>query len=1172
MPNTYTEQGILTRLNTMPDGIKLGSLSKGNFGSIVANVFHNTTKVPNSSYNQSDRQMVTGAEAYAYRPEVIRDTLLVMTVGQRAWLTQRLSPVQILPETAKVLVWQVTKFKQSLATQVPHLGISRQSRHERIKVQAAVKRIGKMYTMEHDFMNTREGLRYHLAQLEQMANSMRDTIYYDILHTVVNAHEWERNFIRNRKLFNDLSADEYFREQIWAFAILQKQENAFPIMAANIEERMTYWGGEADVFIIPPQIMRYVNLVPTENTEFMKAGPVGQQRLYDSLKPYSVSGVNDVFVARSYFQDEMMGARQLLEDTKEFGEFYPMRTPDYDPDVPYRTKHMHIMVYSYIRDSLVELKAKKMLNHCHLFTETGDPLYLNKIPDFYEPFAEPEHMGKDLWNYADSNGKAQEVVFFGQMEARYFTVEDKEHMAHTVINAMRSQLRDSACDDMLCAFNDGIDLLRRIQSIGASPGVLTDMFALASASGIDEPASTASLSTTIGLPEFRQDPSTGFLSAAPIGGTFNALLPGLQSEAGFRYLIRYGGANLADEKKKAARFLEAVGSIASYLEDFFPGNLALHPEFVSSVWQFPSLTSNLVDNLLLGGYNPPIFIRSGVDGSNLTNLLTRMVAELPVNSPFTFSVSDTVAQGGGATREQLVSLYVIIALLKVASAAFASGSLDQAAADGINAVLGRSAAAPFTITLVDSNQITALMANLYAVPGTGAAFGRLDTVEARQALAEPLLEQAGAVLANGERGAYFRSPFLASYAFAESLSRNPDDRFRIGDPTQPSVPVEPVDALPMIVGKNAPSDVPLVSSLMSTVLAATQLEMHNNGVGMDISAAPDYAYPQESAAVSAARYYSQGRNPIVAVPQGNLAIFSETARAAIADGVALFTNTLQASWSAIDANTPNPLLRAIMHVYDLTPVSRMAYEKWFKNNILSNIDFYITRPHIQVSALDVIKVKAGSDTMITGVAPGQFELGDDPNVQGHLGTMTSKHAILMMKPENVCNQKGAMINGVLGGLNTVPIDPAKYDMGLGNFDGQDMIVIPVARRDHFEGNVLSLTGSLRTAETRALSLKTEAKESQYDTHPRMNKIFGFRQNRSGVNTEASVVAALQDEYSNVICLAGTHVTVEPRTSKFKYAVQGDSYLSGLISPKCGQLLSGKMVKRPDNAWKGYTEL
>lgn len=1169
MPNTYTEQGILTRLNTMPDGIKLGSLSKGGFGSIVANVFHNTTKVPNSSYNQSDRQMVTGAEAYAYRPEVIRDTLLVMTVGQRAWLTQRLSPVQILPETAKVLVWQVTKFKQSLATQVPHLGISRQSRHERIKVQAAVKRVGKMYSMEHDFMNTREGLRYHLAQLEQMANSMRDTIYYDILHTVVNAHEWERNFIRNRKLFNDLSADEYFRDQIWSFAILQKQENAFPIMAANIEERMTYWGGEADVFIIPPQIMRYVNLVPNENTEFMKAGPIGQQRLYDSLRPYAVSGVNDVFVARSYFQDEMMGARQLLEDTKEFGEFYPMRAPDYDPDVPHRTKHMHIMIYSYIRDSLVELKAKKMLKHSHLFTEAGGPLYMSNIPDAYEPFADPEHMQKDLWNYVDAAGKTQKVVLFGQMEGRYFTVEDKEHQAHTVINAMRTHLRGGACDDLLCAFNEGTDLLRRIQAIGASPSVLNEIADLAALSGVDLPAETPdSLSPTVGLPEYRQDPSTGFLRTAP-AAPLESLLPGLQSEAGLRYLIRYGGPNLADEKKKAARFLEAVGTIADYLQDFFPGNIALSSQFVSSVWQFPSATSSLVDNLLIGGYNPPIFIRSGAGGESLRGLVTRLAADL-AGSSFDFDVAGTL--GPAPTDDQLVALYVVVALLKVAQRAEANNSLTAQAIADIGAAVGRRGGPPVVVTLPGTADLLQLMTDLSQIAGAGPAFGQLVTPASRESLRNQLTAQAEAVLEQGARGAYFRSPFLASYAFASALARNPDDRFRIGSPLMPSMPALPEDALPMIVGNSASSDVAFASSLMSTSLAATQLEMRNNGVGMEIAAAADYNYPTESAAVQAVRFYSGGQNLLAGIDADRLATYSETARMAIQSSNALFTNTLQASWKAIDVNTPNPLLRAIMHIYDLTPVTRLAYEKWFKNNILPNIDFYITRPHIQVSALDVIKIKAGSDTMITGVAPGQFELGDDPNVQSHMGTMTSKHAILMMKPENVCNHKGAMINGVLGGLNTVPIDPRKYDMGLGNFDGQDMIVIPVARRDHFEGNVLSLTGNLHTVETRSLSLKTDGKESQYDTHPRMNKIFGFRQNRAGVNTEASVVAALQDEYSNVICLAGTHVTVEPRTNKFKYAIQGDSYLSGLISPKCGQLLSGKMVQRPAGAWKGYTTL
>lgn len=1186
MPNTYTEQGILTRLNTMPDGIKLGSLAKGGFGSIVANVFHNTTNVPYSSYNQNDRQMVTGAEAYAYRPEVIRDTLLVMTVSQRAWLTQRLSPVMILPETAKVLVWQVTKFKQSLATQVPHLGISRQSRHERIKVQAAVKRIGKMYTMEHDFMNTREGLRYHLAQLEQMANSMRDTIYYDILHTVVNAHEWERNFVRTRKLFNELSADEYFRNQIWSFAILQKLENAFPIMATNIEERMTYWGGEADVFIIPPQIIRYVNLVPTENTEFMKAGPIGQQRLYDSLRPYAVSGVNDVFIARSYFQDEMMGARQLLEDTKEFGEYYPMRTPDYDPDVPYRTKHMHIKIYSYIRDAMVELKAKDMLQHCHLFNEDGSPLYLNQIPDAYEPFAREADRHTDLWYTppAPSSNQPGRVEIFGQMEPRYFTVEDKEHMAHTVVNALRTHLNEAGCNSLLCDFSEGLDLLRRIQNIAASPETLNAIADLATRAGLAPVnAVSASLSATVGLPEYRQDPTTGFIAAAPAAAApFETLLPGLQSEAGLRYLIRYGGAALAEEKRKAEKFLASLSTISRYLASWFPGNLALSSMFVSSVWQFPSATGSLLDNLLLDGVNPALFIQRGAGGPGLLNLIKQVIAGFAANSPFIFDVDASIAAAAGAanqagnvfmTPDRRIALWSLVSLLQIAESV--RPSLDAAQITAIRARFNfapdpAAPAANDTIAILGTVDLPPLMQDLTQVAAP--AYGGIDTDEKRTALLDSLSRQAEAVINSPIQGTYFRSPFLVSRAFAESLQRLGDPRFQVGNPTSPDVPTTPEDALPMIVGNNSSASAgPFFSTLMSTAMGATMADMLVSGGGMNVGAAADYTYPTESAARRAALYFSS-TNPLAVIPPENIPIFSETARAAIERSNTLFTSNLQESWAAIDAYTPDVLLRAIMHIYDLTPVHRMAYEQWFGNNILSNIDFYITRPHIQVSALDVIKIKAGSDTMITGVAPGQFELGDDPNVQAHLGTMTSKHVIMMMKPENVCNQKGAMINGVLGGLNTVPIDPRKYDMGLGNFDGQDMIVVPISRRDRFEGNVLSLTGNLRIAETRALSLKTDANEVQYETYPRMNKIFGFLQNRSGVNTEASVVASLQDEYSNVLCLAGPHVTVEPRTNKFKFAVRGDSYLSGLIAPKCGQLLSGKMVKLQDDAWKGYTEI
>lgn len=1180
----------------MPDGIKLGSLAKGGFGSIVDNVFRNTTNVPWSSYNRDDAQMITGAEAYAYRPEVIRDSLIVMTVGQRAWLTQRLSPVAIIPETTKVITWQVTRFKQTMATQVPNLGIPRQSRHERIKVQAAVQRFGKAYSMEHDFMNTREGLRYHLAMLEQMANSMRDTIYYDILSKVVDAHEWERSFVRQKKLFIEQSADEYFRKQVWSFAILQKQHNAFPIMAADIEEKMTYWGGDADVFIIPPQIIRYVNLVPRENNSFMEAGPIGQQRLYDSIRPFATSGVNDVFIARSYFQDEMMGARQLLEDTKEFGEFYRMASPEYDPDVEHRTKHMHIQIYSHTRDAMAEIKVKTALKHCHLFiqggADDGAPLYIDNIEDGYGPYARSGDEQLDLWSYRtmDANGvvKSENAELFGQMEPRYFPVEDKQHLAHTVVAAIRNNIGADSCSKLLCDFNAGLDLLRRIQGIGGAD--LDRVLAIARAAAFGTSQRVNPLSPTVGLEEFRQDPTTGFVASAPAAGVLDRLLPGLQSEAGLRYLIRYGEASLNAEKEIAAKFLAAVGEIVRYLDTLFPGNLALSESFVSSVWQFPTNLTAMIDNLLTDGYNPPLFVRAGANAAAPVAVLQDMINGWNDGagnaSPLRFELSESIAEANAGLQNpadpsdgQVDYAFIVVGMITLMNPA----RLDPAQTGVVAGIIGRRASA-------GGDEI----ANIVSRVADGASEGRAIAVQLRaaapaaasgvarddalNAFVASLLSQARQVRATGG-GRYYRTPFLVSRALATYLERNPNPDVLVGNPAFPDLPTQPAEALPMIVGSRQPGESGFNSALMSTLISATLGDMYmgarsaSENVGMDIGAAPSYSYPVRTPATRAAIFFGGGQNPAAQVPAANqLDVYSETARFLISSGAALFTQNMQASWRAIDSFTPNPLHRAIMHIYDLTPIHKRAYEQWIANNILLNIDFYVVRPHIQVSALDVIKVKAGSDTMMTGVAPGQFEVGDDPNTQSHLGTMTSKHVILVLKPENVCNQKGAMINGVLGGLGTNPIDPRDYDMAHGDFTNQDIIYIPVSRRDTIDGNVLSLTGSLEIAELQMLSLKLDSKGPQYETYPRMNKVFGFIQNRVGSASEDSVVGAAAYERSNVICLAGTHITVDPLSNKFKFAVQGASYLTGLISPKCGDLLSGKMVARSETAWSKFVEV
>lgn len=1201
---TYTQAGALARLNVMPDGVKLGSLSKGGFGSIVSNVFHNTTSVPYSSYNKDDAQMTTGAEAYAYRPEVIRDTLLVMTVGQRAWLTQRLSPVQIMPETAKILTWTTTKFKNSFATQVPNLGIPRLARYEKIKVQAAMKRTGKAYAMEHDFMSMREGLRYHLAQLEQIANAMRDTIYHDILFTVVNAHQWERNYIRQKKIYGDQSAEEYFRDQVWAFAMLQKEKNAFPKMDAQIDERMTWWGGQADTYIIPPQIIRYVNLVPRENNSFMEAGPIGQQRLYDSIRPYATVNTTDVFVARSYLQDEMVGARQLLEDTKEFGEFYRMQAPRYNPDAPYRTSHCNIMIFSFKHDEMREITQEWALDAAGLFRADNDePIYLSDAGPYR--LTSNNRSGEeqlDIFNFSYvENGvtKYSNARFFGEMEPRYFNLDDKIYMANTVLNTLRQKL-GTGCGDLLCNFSEGIGLLRRIQAIGGTDANLTILLAIADAAGVGLSARVdALLSPTLGLPEFVQDPATGFLGPAA-GFVLRQLIPGLQSEAGLRFLIRYGTNELSAEKLIAAKFLTAVNDIARHLESYFPNNVALSREFVSSVWQYPTASTGFVDNLLAGGYNPPLFIRAAGAGALAAGdayriALNNFIQGVPV--AFQLDLAETLG-AAGVTDLSRDYLFVIVGLLQFLAR---QPLADQAAIDAFKVAIGMedvpaagNVAAFIRVNLPAlaseqdaANQLDTLLDNLAA---NFATFANFANANARRTFITTLMEQSEALRNSGQiiGSDFYRSPFLVSRALASSLSGNSNvaaairNRFRVANPSFPDIPASPEQALPSIIG--ARSDAPgitFTSALLSQIAAmniadpnpTASAEQQGQYTGVEtvmVGAAPAYNYPMRSPAASAAASLRAqfGVQVPAAVARDT---YTDTARLALKLGNRMFGAGMIAGWASVEANVPDALLAAIIHVYDLTPIHRRAFIQWYNNDILTPIDFYITRPHIQVSQLNVVKMKAGSDTMITGVSPGQFEVADDAATQSHIGTVTGKHGVLMMKPENVCNQKGAMINGVLGGLGVNMIDPAKYDMGMGNFTNQDIIVIPVARRDRFDGNVLSLTGSLDTVETRALGLAQE-KGVQFETYPRVNRRYGFIEGRSGVNTEDTAVAAMQDEYTNVICLAGTHVTVDQRTSEYKYVRKGQSFLTGLIWPKCGNLLAGKMTGLPEVMWSTFVEL
>lgn len=1237
MPPSYTQAQVLNQMAGLPDALPFGKLweqANGGSNSILANVFRNTMTNPKQGYDRTDQQITTGAEAYFGSVQVISDTFSVMTLTDDNWLTKVFAPIVPMPENVKSFAMNKTIFKGAMASEVPHLGVPRLARSERHTVQATLDRIGFGYVMEHDFMNTREGLRYHLGHLQQMANAMLEAVKYDIMFTALDAYKFERDYIKDHNLYKQFDPDTYFSEQIWAFAILQKQKNGMEKMHAEIEKRMQQWRGVADTYIMPLEVVQFLNLAPHENISFSEAGPSGPGRLEDSMKPFGVLNKQPVYIARSYFSSQMDGSRQWLEDTKQFGEWYRMSNPAYSPDLPYRSAHRSIKIYSFPKKAFVEITMLDALKYSMLFDwRTGLPMYLDN-PNFpYQSHLRGSAEHKDIFNYKTVvNGTTQykHAHFFGEMELHYWTPSDKIAQAHSVVGALKDRLDN--CSKTLCDFNDGLALLRRIQRIPYSPAASAAMQALDAAATVSSTVGRGlgNLANLIPIQQWTQDPNTNFVAVSR-KPSFDILPPGIQSEGGLNFLIAYGSDALAAEKAIATRFLAAVKEITGYLTELFPDCLLLSPAYASSVQQYPSASSVFIDNLLLNGYNPPIFIQkmAGAGGrARIYQAIEDARASWPADAQgdFPFRISESIDtssldpatdqipvwQGlfmitaivsalmeaglfhrGGRVAQQWDELATILRVARPNNEdtreevtldlkRFDNGDVRGEAGRILDQILASPELARFAVSLSDPDTASNFLDN---------AFELSQRLTSRPA--------------SSEAGTFVRTPFLASSAFAASLYRaryesnggqgDPSISLYIADPRFPEVPAtreifnevtrfyperglglqeremagEALEEFNPAWNPRINEKLPIGSnSLFASIMAGHLGVGLNNELPIGEIASDEIPLRSQGARLAeearrAFPLHTSLRPDAVSAPPAALTRLMEL-------GERFFARSFSRSWQLIEKSVQNPLIKALAHIYDATPIHRDAVASWYENNVRIPFDCVVTRPVIEVKTLTIIKAKAGRDTIITAMAPGQFETGDDPITQWHVGTVTGRHKCMVISPENFYIWKNAFICGVNGGLGTEPITPADYDKGRGQFKHQDIMVIPLSPRDQIKSNIFSLTGDLAIAETSGLSLAAHGKY-QHENCARVNKAWGFNSARYGINEEESAVdAEVVASWPNVLCHAGPHLSMNPRTGEFTVYHKGESYLTGLIHDECAATLMGRMEDLDRDPWVGYS--
>ena len=675
-PPSYLTANTAGRVKDMPGGLPFGELKHGREGAHAlwgAGFGNNVQMNTEHGYARYDRSMITQPEAFVGVQEILSDTITVMTLSDDNFYLKKISPWRVV-ENIGSLTWNKTIFKPGLATEVPHLGVVRLVKSERESFTASWIRYGIGYYMEHEFMNTREGIRYHLAHLEQMSNASLETAKFDVIYTLLEAHSFEKRYVIEKGLYKGMSPEKYMRDQAWMFASLQKEEYAINKLDSDVSQKMARWRGVANTWLMPPEIIRYLSEVPREYLSYSEAGPAGPERIRDGPAAFGVLNQSQVYITRAFYTNPLTGGDSLLEHTTEFGEYYRMSDTEYDPDVPYRSAHRNIQIYNFDSDGMHEVSLRFALDNCGLFNRvTGEPLRLNQVEAgrFNNRF-EGTEKERDIFRYAEEQNGVytfHEAQYMGEQELFYYSPRQKVQWAESVVEALRSRIgREKGWANVEEALQRGMELFNRIESLPYTPDFETeiiDRFTREAAAGpavearigaravVPVPRGSSSVQAAYHKQEYEQDPVTGFLKETGNQQPLNQLLPGLQSYAGMRYIAERAGAELVTEKKIAQNFVGAIRQVVSRLKALAPGAVFLNREYSSPWWHYATDETTFFENLVQPGYRPPMFLSTDAaaeleeankDGLSilLTNVLTGLMTDAAA-----FDVENVVGQVAG---------------------------------------------------------------------------------------------------------------------------------------------------------------------------------------------------------------------------------------------------------------------------------------------------------------------------------------------------------------------------------------------------------------------------------------------------------------------------------------------------------------------------------------------
>ena len=595
-------------------------------------------------YNEKDETTWVLPAAYIGDCEYLGRTIEIMVISADNYLTQIIMPLKF---TDRLRVgWNRYEFDPTIAPIVPERGTCRLLHSRSMEGGGTLHRRGLGFLVEHGFMNTELGKTLFMYELMAIDQSIKETHNYEIINTLLNSGTYSMEYEKSKDSYSTETVFERMKWELMTWDIIKSETHSFEKLSQTIKDKMFLYKGEADTWLVAPEILNWLALTPSEKIEYYRAGPAGPKRISDGVDGFVLVGGEKVYAPRGYDVGLKHGPHNQLISSREIGEYHIALDVNRGKDYPkeYTTAFRNIMIYSQDHDQNKELGIDLLYRLCkRVNPETGKFYSLYDGVFTYSPSFTPSDYEADpfMFQRPGEDGPVP-IEYFGNMKPGsepdfkdgHLTPNDYRDMAKTAMN----QMGHVGNQDELCRkWDNVVDVINEIRNQRydnkSTYTWVTELIKNYKAMDKDLKGERHPKLSGKGIPPkldvldvipnafgFMDLPENKSDKDPPAWGDAKTLPPFFSTMGGLRTIAhayktrgtrtirnKYG---FSDEWfKRVTEAVEFLDAVVPLLDQFAPGSVFKDPKYAPSKDHRPDSAGCLIENLVTGTQHP-LFINT----------------------------------------------------------------------------------------------------------------------------------------------------------------------------------------------------------------------------------------------------------------------------------------------------------------------------------------------------------------------------------------------------------------------------------------------------------------------------------------------------------------------------------------------------------------------------------